>query len=626
MKIYYLLACMLITINLGAQKEVSVPAVYSNIEKDGKGLYLKTEDGRKLYERKRDAYQLTLDAFEGKISGTTKGLALDFGKTVPEGRVYYGFIAKGDSKHPQPVYYKRTASIEKGRAEINLDKLRGRYDMIGWEEAGKGRLGYRVEDASGRLLYDGRVDFAGRGPFEVAPSLIEGPVVDISKPDGIVISAKVLPEAEVQVIIDNTLYTSKMGNYHEISIDGLRPHTSYDYRLVYGADTTQVFSFSTSPKEGSRTAFTFAYASDSRSGQGGGERDVYGANHYIMKKIMALAVHREVAFMQFSGDLINGYVDWPGDIELQYANWKRAIEPFTHYLPVYEAMGNHEALGRLFERKSGRALFVDRFPFETESAEAVFGKHFVNPTNGPESEDGASYDPDPDAIDFPSYDENTFYYTYDNVAIVVLNSDYFYAPSTSYIPWMSGGVHGYVMDQQMAWFEETMAQLEQNADVDHIFVTLHTPFFPNGGHVDDDMWYHGNNEIRPYVNGEPLEYGIIERRDQLLDIIVNQSEKTLAIMTGDEHNFAMTEIGPDMPRYPENYAPEKVALERTIQQINNGAAGAPYYSQEVTPWSDWVEGFTTQNALVLIHVDGDSVEMEVVNPDTLEEVYRKKLK
>ena len=344
---------MLIALNLGAQQEVTVPAVYSNIEKDSRGLYLKMEDGRKLYERKRDAYQLTLDAFEGRISGTEKGLALDFGKVVKEGRVYYGFIAKGDSKHPMPVYYKRTARIENGRAEINIDKLRGKYDMIGWEESGKGRMGYRVEDASGRLLYDGRVDFVGRGPFEVAPSLIEGPVVDMSGPDGIVISANVLPEAEVQVLINRDAYASERSSYHEISINGLRPNTSYDYRLVYGEDTTQVFSFSTAPKEGSRTAFTFAYASDSRSGQGGGERDVYGANHYIMKKIMALAAHREVAFMQFSGDLINGYVDWPGDIELQYANWKRAIEPFTHYLPVYEAMGITRPWGVFLNEKVG---------------------------------------------------------------------------------------------------------------------------------------------------------------------------------------------------------------------------------------------------------------------------------
>jgi hypothetical protein len=209
---------------------------------------------------------------------------------------------------------------------------------------------------------------------------------------------------------------------------------------------------------------------------------------------------------------------------------------------------------------------------------------------------------------------------------VVLNSDYFYAPSTSYIPWTSGGLHGYIMDQQLAWFEDKMMALEKDADVDHIFVTLHTPFFPNGGHVKDDMWYNGNNEIRPYVAGKPLEDGIIERRDQLLELIVNRSEKALAIMTGDEHNFALTEIGPEMPRYPENYAPAKVSLNRTIYQINNGAAGAPYYAQEETPWSEWVEGFTTQNALVLIHVQGDEVHMEVLNPDTLEEVYRKRLR
>ncbi len=623
---YYLLACMLLTLYLEAQREVTVPAVYSNIEKDSRGLYLKMEDGRKLYERKRDANQLSLDAFEGQIRGTAKGLALDFGQTVPEGKVYYGFIAKGDSRHPMPVYYKRTAKIKDGKAEINIAKLTGKYDMIGWEKAGKGRMGYRVMDDKGKLLYDGRVDFLGRGPFEVAPSLVEGPVVDLVEPYGLMISATVRPAAEVQVIADGRIWKSDKNSRHEVQLEGLKPNTMYDYRLVYGGDTTQDFSFRTAPKAGSRTEFTFAYASDSRSGQGGGERDVYGANHYIMKKIMALAVQQDVKFMQFSGDLIDGYSDRPGDMNLQYANWKRAIEPFTHYLPVYESMGNHEALGRFFEREKGYPLNVDRFPFESESAEAIFKNHFVNPTNGPASEDGASYDPNPDEQDFPSYKENVFSYTYDNVAVVVLNSDYWYSPSTSYIPWISGGLHGYIMDQQLAWFENKMLALERDADIDHIFVTLHTPFFPNGGHVKDDMWYNGNNEFRSYVAGKPLKYGIIERRDQLLNIITNQSKKTVAVMTGDEHNFALTEIGPGMPRYPENYTPKKLALKRTIYQINNGAAGAPYYAQEKTPWSDWVEGFTTQNALVLIHVHGDEVRMEVLNPDTLEEVYRKKLK
>ncbi len=49
-----------------------------------------------------------------------------------------------------------------------------------------------------------------------------------------------------------------------------------------------------------------------------------------------------------------------------------------------------------------------------------------------------------------------------------------------------------------------------------------------------------------------------------------------------------------------------------------GLLGAPYYAQEQTPWSEHVQGFTTQNALVLIHVDGKKVSIEVINPDTLE--------
>ena len=132
------------------------------------------------------------------------------------------------------------------------------------------------------------------------------------------------------------------------------------------------------------------------------------------------------------------------------------------------------------------------------------------------------------------------------------------------------------------------------------------------------MWYNGNNSVRPWVAGKPLEKGIIERRDELLDILVNKSKKVIAILTGDEHNYAVTEIGPDTNIYPENYEPTKIKLSRTIYQINNGAAGAPYYAQEQTPWTNKVTGFSTQNALVFFHVNGKKIDVEVMNPDTLE--------
>jgi phosphodiesterase/alkaline phosphatase D-like protein len=159
--------------------------------------------------------------------------------------------------------------------------------------------------------------------------------------------------------------------------------------------------------------------------------------------------------------------------------------------------------------------------------------------------------------------------------------------------------------------------LQNDPTIDHIFVTEHTPFFPNGGHVKDDMWYNGSNEPRAIVAGKPVKQGIIERRDQLLRLIVNETPKVVAILTGDEHNYCRTQIGPDTPIYPENYAHKKIRLKRTVWQINNGAAGAPYYAQEKTPWSNFTHGFTTQNALVLFYVQGKKVKMVVYNPDTL---------
>jgi len=172
----------------------------------------------------------------------------------------------------------------------------------------------------------------------------------------------------------------------------------------------------------------------------------------------------------------------------------------------------------------------------------------------------------------------------------------------------------------MEWLKNTIQSLETDSYIDHIFITIHTPFFPNGGHIADDMWYNGENAYRPVVAGKRIAKGIIERRDEILDIIVNQSTKVKAILTGDEHNYARTWIAPETDIYPKKYFAEKIELKRNIWQINNGAAGAPYYAQGETPWSEHVERFTTQNALVIFYVEGQNLSMKMINPDTLEEV------
>ncbi|MBT4728676.1 MAG: hypothetical protein HOB88_09595, partial [Bacteroidetes bacterium] len=292
-----------------------------------------------------------------------------------------------------------------------------------------------------------------------------------------------------------------------------------------------------------------------------------------------------------------------------------------HYMPIYTGMGNHECVMWLFvDATEGKKYMVDKFPFESESSEAIFAKTFVNFTNGPQGEDGSIYDPNPRSTDFPSYQENVYYYVYDNIAMIVLNSDYWYAPSLYYNILTSGNLHGYIMDNQLNWLKQTLKKFESDKNIDHIFITQHTPAFPNGGHVEDDMWYQGNNLPRAVVGGTPVKKGIIERRDEYLKLIVNESPKVAAILTGDEHNYNKLELGPETEIYPNRYEMEKIVLNRTIFQINNGAAGAPYYAQEVTPWTPHVSNFSTQNALVLIDVEGSKINVRVLNPDTLEKI------
>jgi len=621
LRLYKIFAINFILISLASTQTI-IPESLSNLGIDNNGnVFINYKEGKAFENPASTKY--TLDKIIGNPQGTQDGLSFDFNDSTFTGTMYYGFIPYGDSEHPMPVFFKSPAGIKKGRTKINIKKMGGRYDMIGWEKVGKGTIGYRVVNSSGMMIYNGTISFQGKGPFQTTATIIEGPLINCPTDSSVIISFLTNIPISCKIMVSGRIFKDEdPAIKHEIKISGLLSNTAYRYRVICG-ENDQVYSFKTSPYPGIRKPFIFSYASDSRSGQGGGERNLYGTNYYIMRKIMALCKYKQVAFSLFTGDLINGYLNDSGEMNLQYANWKNAISPYAHYFPVYAGMGNHEAYMRSFGDKyyaADNAFRLDGFPYESSSSEALFATNFVNPQNGPESEDNSVYDPNPKTVDFPSYKENVYFYTYDNIAVVVMNTNYWYAPTTSKIPLTSGGVHGYIMDAQLAWLDKTITELESDPDIDHIFVTGHTPFFPNGGHVRDDMWYSGNNQIRPYISGKPVEKGIIERRDELLNILINKSRKVVAILTGDEHNYNKLEIGKETEIYLPDYTGEKLNISRTVYQINNGAAGAPYYAQEKTPWSSMVSGFTTQNALVFFYIDGNNVYMEVINPETLEKI------
>ena len=132
--------------------------------------------------------------------------------------------------------------------------------------------------------------------------------------------------------------------------------------------------------------------------------------------------------------------------------------------------------------------------------------------------------------------------------------------------------------------------------------------------------------FRPYIAGKPVDKGIIERRDEFLNIMVNKSKKVIALLCGDEHNYNRMRIDETTRIYPEGWDGNRLKLSRTIWQITNGSAGAPYYGQEKLPWSNSVKIFSTQYALVFFNVDGGTIDVEVINPDTGEEVDKAKMR
>ncbi len=618
MKILFYFICILFLAASVSAQTVRIPASYSNIHYDDSArLYFQKGADRFYADTSKARY--SLQQMLGNPESGEDGMTLNFGAI--KGSLVYGFIPYGKAPHPLPVY-RLSTPLQNGKAVMNIKRdFRDPYDMVGWQQSGIMHLGYRVIDERGMILYDGVVSVTGKGPFTVAPAIYDGPYVNSVTHNSAVLWFKTDSAVQASVTVNKNKFSDATPLiHHELAITGLQPGTEYQYTVQYGS-LSQTYSFKTAPKPGSRKPFVFAYTSDSRHANGGGERMIYGTNGYIMKKIGALAYQQKAAFMQFTGDMINGYLTNKEEQLLQLTNWKKALQPFWHYMPVYAGQGNHEALTYSFKNSAGVTVAsIDKFPYVTTSAETVMQEAFVNPANGPESEDGSKYDPDVSQTDFPSYKENVFYYTYDNVAMVVLNSDYWYAPSASRENGTSGGMHGYLMDNQIAWLRQTIDKLEKDATIDHIFLTQHTPVFPNGGHVGDDMWYRGNNDKRPFVAGKPVEKGIIERRDEYLDILINRSKKVVAVLTGDEHNYNRLQLTKEVNIYPDNYPHKKLNVSRSIYQINNGAAGAPYYAQEIAPWSSHTKAFSVQNALCLFYVDGKKVKMKVINPDTLNEI------
>jgi hypothetical protein len=564
---------------------------------------------------------------------------------APGAVAYYG-VPHTEGNLTTPRYRKvaKGTHLEKNKTrhqiKMDISKLEDVHYDTGLIANSGGTIVYRIEIFDTRVqttrAYDRRLRYKRdgepkTGTYTSLVTLTEGPFVDLVKHDSAIISWETDTPTKGSVLSNNREFLSlDPAIRHEVTLTKLEPDTVYTYQVNYGIWTPS-YTFKTAPSPGNRVPFKFGFMSDSRAGVGGGERAQNGVNAKDLGRFAIELYNKKADFVCFGGDLINGYTSDVKDYEWQLETWKRTIQPVGANIPFYESIGNHEQVGKYY-KVTAPHLKQDEYYIQftgtvgVESAEAIFAKEFVNPRGSrywldvPEPETKGS--PDMGGADVgPSYGENVYSFTYGRTHFISLNSNYW---STGYrnqsvfgqksqdktainlaLKHLGGNREGYVMRNQMEWLKKELDAAQKDLNVDWVFIILHEPPFPNGGHVKDAMYWGtpGQGELGGYNDKDVPMGDVLDMRNRFWKIVSSKS-KVLAVLCGDEHNYSRTLI--DSTINPDFQFP--------VWQIISGGCGAPYYVQDKSvPWVDKVKAFTIDKHFCLFSVNGTQIGLEVFN-------------
>jgi 3',5'-cyclic AMP phosphodiesterase CpdA len=518
---------------------------------------------------------VTFDAFHSATATQDgMGLHLDVGDPTLQGAFQLGIFpfAEGDAD----LAYTRFAfsgSVVDGKCDLNVSNFlssTSTTNVNGWPD-GRGlapptmtvtaRLDL-VRVNAGKVTLFGPVD--GRFSFRMAgtavqPSvtIVEGPLINLKEsgdPSRVTISWKTDGTATAKVrIVPSDLpfragsaspqaavaagweFTAGAAQHHKVGVTGLSPSTRYLYVVESQAPDgtlarSPLYAFTTAPCAG-QGEVTFMAISDNPQAAGGGERASMGINREAVGQLAFAAVRHDADLVIFSGDLVFGFSSNADDFRFQLHAWKDAWSPFWNSRPVYAVPGNHEIVGNFYNDGSQTGLILDRWPYATESSEAVFSDELVMPANGPLPSDSRR----------PPYKGTAYSFQYGPVLFVGLNNFYWWTLDNQ-VPKYGGSPQGYLMDDQLRWFEGVMASAQRSPTVRFIVVFMHEPAFPSGPFTGmDGLWWDGNNNIRAYVlqGGKvlPAGEGVIDVRNRFWRTMA-QNSKTAALVTAHQHGYS----------------------------------------------------------------------------------------
>ncbi len=524
---------------------------------------------------------------EVDISGTSTGVDLSF-ETSEANNVSVKYGVYEPDSGPQLPEYTESKELNYDSAKTNHEVS---LDLDQFEISDDTTVQYRVFVDG--IPYGGRFRVSPGSNYTVVPFVEEGPFVDLVTKDSAVISWETNVPTTGKVEIRNEVYgNDEPKKRHEVKVTGLDADKDYGYQVRISDPesdyemTTKEYQFGT---ESSDDEFKFAFMGDSRGGYEGSTHTEglvnYGnaANYETMTQLMSNAYEEDIDFTVFAGDLVKGYTNNVEGFRMQLKSWKDSVEPVGSYMPIYEAIGNHESLYTAYDDGSSYGIQFDKQG--ENSTESIFAEEFVNPRNGPE----------PERENAPTYKENAYYFDYDNTRIIVINTNYWISTSPEEY---GGNLEGFILENQMNWIRSIVEDAESDSSIDHVFPVMHEPPFPNSGHIDDTMWYEGQKDY------------VLKMRDEMLSIF-GESGKVPAVLASDEHNYQRVLINDNTPVYTNMTSTD---YGDSFYEIVSGGAGAPKYERAYAPWGSYVKKFKSAEHYVSLSIDGERVSIEAINP------------
>lgn len=458
---------------------------------------------------------------------------------------------------------------------------------------------------------------------QLIPTIIEGPFVDQITPTSAIISWHTNQPVSGTVKIhthndgvnDSKEISSKPGKHthFEIPLTELEPGTTYYYQAnIYQIQGSELCPASNSSEESkwyyfktpanNTTEFSFVVLGDSRASETDVGQGFGGVNPIVLQKFTVYAFNKEADFIIHTGDLFTGYTSSPFDFKLQLDSYKNVVEAVGPYIPIYEMMGKHEVVVKMYGESLWPGVLYNMLMFDREaekSGEAMFARAFVNPRNGPNPDNAVAGAPPGKSL--PPYQENVYYFDYGNSRFVAMNNTYWYSALPEYY---GGNLQGYVLDDQKKWLLDIFNKTKADDSITHLFLLGHVPPFPVGTH--EGMWYSGGDP-KAKINGGWNRKYISERRDEIWRAFIATGKAAVGIF-GHEHNYSRTLIK-DLVK------DKNGKFVQPLWQIVSGGAGAPAATRvnNNAPWSNDVKKFTTQLNYTVFKVNGSEVKLEVYN-------------